>query len=211
MGSFVVEPLVHGYGTTLGNALRRVLLSSLPGCALTAVKVIGATHEFTTLDGVKEDMVELTLNLKQVRLKVMSEHPVRLMLNKKGKGVVTAADFEKNSDVEIVNPDLVLATITDEKASLRLEVVADTGRGYVPVEAREKEEAEVGLMKLDAMFSPVRSVAMRVEPVRVGDITNFDRLVMDVETDGSLSPQEAVRSAVTILMDHLQLCLNQIA
>ncbi|MBT5275004.1 DNA-directed RNA polymerase subunit alpha [Candidatus Uhrbacteria bacterium] len=205
MATLTVEPMEHGYGTTIGNALRRVLLTSLPGGALSAVKITGASHEFTTVDGVKEDAVELTLNLKQVNIKVHSENPVRLSLSKKGSGVVTAGDFAANADVEIANPDQVIATITDDKVTFEMEALASQGQGYVPVEEREKEEQEVGWIKLDALYSPVKSVAFRVEPVRIGEITNYDRLSMDIQTDGTMTAQEAVEASTEILMKHFQL------
>lgn len=203
--TLTIEPLFHGYGTTIGNALRRVLLSSLPGGALTGVKISGVTHEFTTLEGIKEDAVEIRMNLKQVGLKVHSDAPVRLRLSKKGKGTVTAGDIEPNSDVEVVNPDAVIATITDDKTTFEFEAIAENGHGYVPTEEREKEETEVGLIKLDALFSPVKSVAFRVEPMRIGEITNYDRVVMDIETNGVISPEEAVNASTEILMKHFSL------
>lgn len=204
-----VEPLFHGYGVTLGNALRRVLLSSMTGGSLTGVKIEGASHEFTTVSGVKEDIVELTLNLKQIGVKVHSETPVRLKLSKKGKGVVTAGDFEPNADVEIVDPSAVIATITDDAATFQMEAIAERGRGYVPTEEREKEELEIGWIKLDALFSPVKNVSTAVEPVRIGDITNYDRLVMTIETNGTVTPQEAVQQSTSILMRHLALLAGQ--
>ena len=200
-----VEALFQGYGTTLGNALRRVMLSSLKGAAITSVKIHGATHEFTALKGVKEDIVEITLNLKQVRLRVFTDEPVRMTLEKKGMGKVTAGDFSKNSDIEIANPDLVIATVTDENVPFKLEAIATQGRGFIPVEERESEELEVGMIKLDAIFSPVKTVAIRVEPVRIGEITNFDRLVLDIETDGTITPEDAVKQSVNILMDHFRI------
>ena len=201
----VIEPMFHGYGTTVGNSLRRVMLSSLTGGALTGVRIAGVTHEFTTVEGVKEDAVEITLNLKQMALKVHSETPVRLKLTKKGEGVVKASDFEANADVEIVNPDAVIATITDKGATFEMEAIAEQGRGYLPIEEREKEELEAGWIKLDALFSPVRNVAFKVEPVRIGDITDYDRLVMDIETDGVVTPEEAVDMATAILIEHFEL------
>lgn len=205
MVTLTVEPMEHGYGTTIGNALRRVLLTSLTGGALSAVKISGALHEFTTVDGVKEDVVELTLNLKQVNIKVHSDNPVRLSLSKKGSGVVTAGDFAPNADVEIANPELVIATITDANTTFEMEALATKGQGYVPVEERENEEQEVGWIKLDALYSPVKSVAFRVEPVRIGEVTDYDRLVMDIETDGTITAKEAVEASTEILIEHFQL------
>ncbi|NQV12245.1 DNA-directed RNA polymerase subunit alpha [Candidatus Uhrbacteria bacterium] len=208
MVTLTVEPMEHGYGTTIGNALRRVLLTSLNGGALSAVKITGASHEFTTVDGVKEDAVELTLNLKQVNIKVHSENPVRISLSKKGEGVVTAGDFTANADVEIANPEQVIATITDAGTTFEMEALASQGQGYVPVEEREKEEQEVGWIKLDALYSPVKSVAFRVEPVRIGEVTDYDRLIMDIQTDGTITAQEAVEASTEILMQHFQLLAN---
>lgn len=207
--TLTVEPLFHGYGTTIGNTLRRVMLSSLRGGALTAIKLQGASHEFTTIKGVKEDMVELTLNLKRVALKVHSDAPVRLKLSKKGEGVVTAGDFAANADVEVVNPEVVLATITDASGSLEMEAMAEQGFGYVQTEERESEELEVGWIKLDALFSPVKNVSFNVEATRVGEITNYDKLVMSIETNGVLTPQEAVRQSTDIILNHFRLLAGE--
>lgn len=203
--TLTVDPCFYGYGTTIGNALRRVLLSSLPGAAMTAFKVQGATHEFTTIENVMEDIVEISLNLKQVRMKVYTDQPVRLRLSKTGEGAVTAADFDANADVEIVNTDQPIATITDPNGSFGIEAIVEIGRGFIPTEEREGEETEVGLIKLDALYSPVKNVAFRVEPVRIGDITNFDKLIMDIETDGTITPEEAVSQAKSILMQYFAL------
>ncbi|MDD5251887.1 MAG: DNA-directed RNA polymerase subunit alpha [Patescibacteria group bacterium] len=208
-GTLVVEPCYHGYGTTIGNALRRVLLSSLPGAAVTAVKIKGASHEFSALPGVKEDVLEIVLNLKQLRLRLYGDGPVRLFLRSKGEGEVTAADIEANSDVEIVNPELRLATLTEKKAELEMEIIVGVGRGYVTTEERGKEKSELGVIAIDALYSPVREVGYRVEPVRVGRITDYDKLVMEIETDGSMSPAEAVDQAVKVLLDHFSLILNR--
>ncbi len=208
MATLTIEPMEHGYGTTIGNALRRVLLSSLTGGALSAVKIAGATHEFTTLDGVKEDMVELSLNLKQVNLKIHSDGPVRLILSKKGEGPVTAGDFEANADVEIANPEQLIATITDASTTFEVEALATMGKGYLPIEARDNEETEVGWIKLDALYSPVKSVAFRVEPVRIGEVTDYDGLNMDIQTDGTMTAQEAVEASTEILMKHFTLLAN---
>lgn len=209
--TLVVEPCYHGYGTTIGNALRRVLLSSLPGAAVTAVKVKGAQHEFMSIDGVKEDMLELVLNLKQLRLRVFSDEPVRLHLSVKGEHVVTAADIEKNADVEVMNKDLVIATLTDKKADLEMEIFVSRGRGYMPIEERSKDKHELGVIAVDAIFSPVREVAFKVENVRVGQITNFDKLSLTIETDGTITPREAAGAAVKILSDHFSLLSESLA
>lgn len=206
--TLVVEPCWHGYGTTLGNALRRVMLSSLPGAAVTAVKIKGASHEFTAIPGVQEDILELTLNLKSLRMRLFTDEPVRLTLSVKGEKEVTAADIKAPSDVEIVNPDLHIATLTDKKAELELEIFVGKGRGYVPVEERSKEKPELGMIAIDAVYSPVREIGYKVENVRVGQITNFDKLVMSIETDGTITPKDAVDQSLRILLDHFQLMLG---
>lgn len=206
--TLVVEPCWHGYGTTLGNALRRVMLSSLPGAAVTAVKIKGASHEFTAIPGVQEDILELTLNLKSLRMRLFTDEPVRLTLSVKGEKEVTAADIKAPSDVEIVNPDLHIATLTDKKAELELEIFVGKGRGYVPVEERSKEKPELGMIAIDAIYSPVREIGYKVENVRVGQITNFDKLVMSIETDGTITPKDAVDQSLRILLDHFQLMLG---
>lgn len=207
--TFVVEPCFHGYGTTLGNALRRVMLSSLPGAAVTAIKIKGAQHEFSGIPGVKEDVLEITLNFKALRMRVFTDEPVRLVLKSKGDGVVTAADIEKTSDVEIVNPDLHIATLTDKKAELDMEIFVSKGRGYMPVEERSKEKLELGMIAIDAVFSPIKDVGYRVENVRVGQITNYDKLIMTIETDGTITPDAAVDQSVKILLDHFNLVMHR--
>jgi len=201
----VIEPLFHGYGTTIGNALRRVLLSSLPGAAVTAVKIKGANHEFQSIEGVLEDVLEITLNLKQLRMKMHTDEPVKLTLSKKGLGPVTAADFEKNSDVEIANPDLHIAEITSKSLEFEVEIVVAKGMGFDPKESRDKSEKEVGLIEIDAIFTPVKHVGFSVEDTRVGQITNYDKLTMNIETDGTITPQDAVKEASKILINHLSL------
>lgn len=207
--TLLISPCFHGYGTTLGNALRRVLLSSLPGAAVTDAKIKGVDHEFAPIPGVKEDGLEVVLNLKQLRMRKFGDEPVRLTLKKKGEGEVTAADIEATSDVEIANKDLHLATITDKKAEFEMEIVVGNGRGYDTVEEREEEGKEIGLIGIDAVYTPVREVGYSVENVRVGDITNYDKLVMDIETDGTISPEEAVDQSVRILLDHFTLIQNR--
>ncbi|KKQ80067.1 MAG: DNA-directed RNA polymerase subunit alpha [Parcubacteria group bacterium GW2011_GWC2_38_7] len=209
VASFTVEPCYFGYGTTIGNALRRVLLSSLPGAAVTAVKIAGVDQEFAAIDNVKEDALTICLNLKDLRVKVYSDEPVKIHLKAKGKKVITAESFEKNSDVEIVNPELEIATLTSDKATIDLEVTVKQGRGYVPTEERAGEDLEIGNIMIDAIFSPVRKVGYKVVPTRVGDITNYDKLIMDIETDGTMSPQEAVSQASKILIEHFSLLTEQ--
>ncbi len=198
----IVEPCYPGYGTTLGNALRRVLLSSLPGSAITTVKIEGVDHEFSTLPFVKEDVVTILLNLKQLRFKLFEDAAVRLTLNVKGERTVTGADFEGPSAVEVVNPKQPIATLTDKAARLIMEVIVDKGRGYVPVENREKDKLDVGWIAIDAVYTPVKTVNFSIEHVRVGQITNYDRLVLTVETDGTIKPESAVAQSARILVEH---------
>lgn len=204
-GVLTVEPCSPGYGTTLGNALRRVLLSSLPGAAVTAVKIKGVDHEFSTIPHVKEDVLEIILNLKALRLKLHSDEPVKLFLSIKGERSVTAEDFEKDAQVEIVNSDLVVATLTDKKASLEMEITIGPGRGYRSTEERAKEKLELGNIAIDALYSPVLNVSYKVEATRVGEKTDYDKLILRVETDGTLSSKKAIQQAVSILLDHFNL------
>jgi len=207
-GVLIVEPCFHGYGTTLGNALRRVLLSSLPGAAVTAMKIKGVNHEFQAVEGVKEDALEIILNLKSLRLKCFSDEPVKLTLSTKGAKVVTAADIEPNADVEIVNTDLVIATLTDDSKEFEMELTVRRGRGYVPSEQRSDESHDLGTIAIDALFSPIRNVGYRVEDTRVGEITNYDRLIMNIETDGTITPKEAVETSSNILIDYFSILTN---
>lgn len=200
----VVSPCYPGYGTTLGNAMRRVLLSSLSGAAATAMKIKGVDHEFSTIPHVKEDVVEIILHVKALRFKVFSDEPVELELSKKGEGVVTAADFKSNAQVEIVNPESVLATLTDKSAELNMKIVVQKGRGYIPVEAREHEKMDVGYIAIDAVYTPVRTVNFKTEHVRVGQMTNYDKLILDIVTDGTVTPQEAFTQAAHILVEQFQ-------
>lgn len=205
----IIEPCYPGYGTTLGNALRRILLSSLPGAAVTAVKIKGVQHEFSTIDYVKEDVVEIILNLKLLRLKIFSDEPQLLKLKVKGEKDITAGDFESNSEVEIVNPKLPLVTLTDKNAEFEMEVWVARGRGYVPVEGREKEKMELGMIAIDSIFTPVKNVNFQVENVRVGQMTNYDRLILEISTDGTISPPEALKMSAKILVDHFKLLTVQ--
>src|SRR3989344_1958651 len=189
--TFAIEPLHAGYGNTLGNSLRRVLLSSIEG----------ATHEFTTVAGVKEDVVDIMLNLKNVRLKVHSDQPIELRLEKKGAGVVTAADIKASADVEIVNPDQVIATIDDPKKSLIIDLVVESGRGYRTIEDSSISRLHSDMIALDAVFSPVLRVRFKVDSTRVGQETNLDKLLLTVETDGSITPREAFEEAAAILVN----------
>lgn len=206
-GTITVEPLFPGYGMTLGNSLRRVLLSSLSGAAVIGVKIKGASHEFMALPNIKEDVLEIILNLKQLRLKIFTEEEVRLELKIKGKKTVTAGDIAKNSQVEIVNPELVIANITDENGSLDMEIVVKEGRGYKMPEGTKKENRELGYIEIDSMFSPVALVSSSVENTRIGKMTNWDKLVLDVKTDGTITPEEAFNKAVKILVDQFSTLL----
>lgn len=200
--TFAVEPLHSGYGMTLGNSLRRVILSSLSGAAVTAVKIDNVSHEFSAVDGVKEDVVEIILNLKKLRFKVYTDEPQFIILTKTGKGPVTAGDIKASADIEVVNTDQHIATLDNAKATLGMEIKVEKGRGYVPVEARENEKLEVGMIAVDALYSPVRRVRYNVENTRVGQATDLDRLMIEVETDGSITPHDAVRQAAEILVNH---------
>lgn len=204
----IIEPCYHGYGTTLGNSLRRVLLSSLAGAAVTAVKIKGVTHEFTTLENVQEDVVEIILNLKQLRLRIFSSEPVKLLLEAKGEGEVTAAQIQVTSDVEIINPDLHLAALTSKDAKLEMEIMVAQGRGYVPVEEKDRKKLELGMIAVDSIFTPVLNVGDKVEFVRVGGITNFEKLILTIETDGTITPVNALIQATEILLDHFNLILE---
>lgn len=198
--TFAVEPLHSGYGMTLGNSLRRVLLSSITGAAITGFRIEGATHEFTTVKGVKEDVVDIMLNLKGVRFRVFSENVQNLRITKKGKGVVTAGDITANADVEIVNPDHVIATIDDDKASLVMDLVVEVGRSYRTIEETSSKKAS-DYIALDAIFTPVHRVRYRVENTRVGQMTNLDKLIITIDTDGSITPRDAFEEAAAILIN----------
>lgn len=200
-----LEPLYPGYGVTIGNTLRRVLLSSMPGAAVTAVKIKFVDHEFSTIPNVKEDVIQIILNLKRLRLRSFSPEPVRLNVKVKGEAVVTAADIKETDQVEIINKDLHLATLDNKNAEFDMELIVEQGRGYVPVEARENEKNEVGLLSIDAIYTPVKSVYFDVSNVRVGQLTNFDKLVINMETDGTMDGKQAIDIAATILVDHFQM------
>ena len=201
VAEFVIEPLQAGYGNTLGNSLRRVLLSSIRGAAIVSFKIEGASHEFTTVKGVKEDVVDIMLNIKNIRLVAHTDEPVELRLEKKGAGVVTAGDIAANADIEIVNPEQVIATIDDPKGSLIVDFVAESGRGYRTIEESSEARVHSDHIALDAVFSPVLRVRYKVDGTRVGQETNLDKLVLIVETDGSLSPRDAFEEAAAILVN----------
>jgi DNA-directed RNA polymerase subunit alpha len=202
LGVFHIEGLYTGYGATLGTGLRRALLSSLPGAAITQIKIKGVDHEFSTLPGMVEDIVEFCLNLKKVRFHFFADEPQVLTLSLKGENEVLAGDIHSTPLVQVVNTDLHLATMTKKGAELEMEITVEKGLGYVPSEARRLERLPVGTIVLDALFSPVVRAAVAVENMRVGDRTDFNRLTLDVETDGTISPSEALHKAANILRDH---------
>jgi DNA-directed RNA polymerase subunit alpha len=199
---FEIGPLQSGYGATIANPLRRVLLSSLEGTAITSLKIKGVDHEFSSIDGVMEDVIEIILNLKKIRFRGFSDEPVTLTLSKKGSGAVTAGDIKLTSDVELVNPDQHIATLSDKAASLEMEITVEKGRGYVSTEQRQKEKLPIGVIAVDAVFSPVRKVNFTVEDTRVEDRIDFNKVVLEIETDGSVEPEAALKEAATILAKH---------
>lgn len=207
-GVLIVEPCYHGYGTTVGNALRRVLLSSLPGAAVTSVRIDGVEHEFQAIDNCQEDALAIILNLKDLRLRMHSEESVTLKLEAEGKGKVTAKDIEDNSDIDVINDDLEIAKLTSDDAKLSMEMTVERGRGYDASEDREDEDTEIGHIAIDALFSPVRNVGYRVEDTRVGEITDYDKLIMTIETDGTVTPEEAVKEATKTLIDYFDILLQ---
>lgn len=198
--TFTVEPLHNGYGMTLGNSLRRVLLSSIAGAAITSFKIEGVTHEFTTVPGLKEDVVDIMLNLKGIRFRVYGNDVQNLRITKKGKGVVTARDISTNADVEVVNPDHVIATIDDDKTNLVMDMTVEVGRGYRTIEEGTAKKAS-DMIALDAVFTPVLRVRYKVENTRVGQVTDLDKLLLTVETDGSITPRDAFEEAAAILVN----------
>ncbi len=203
----VAEPLERGFGTTIGNALRRVLLSSLQGAAVTGVKIDGVDHEFTTVPGVREDVTEIILNIKTIALRSFSATKKKLALKAKGPCVVTAGMIEQTADLEVINPDLEICTL-DKGAEIDIELTIETGHGYVPANQNRPEEAPLGLIPIDSLFSPIRKVSYKVEDSRVGQRTDFDKLLLSVETTGAVSPEDAVALAAKILQDQLQLFIN---
>jgi len=197
-GRFIIEPLEQGFGHTLGNSLRRVLLTSLPGAAITQVKINGVKHKFSTLEGMSEDVVDLILNLKQVRLKYEGEKPVKLELDKNGPGQVKAGDIKTPANVQVINKDHILANLADKKSRLKMEMVVERGFGYWPAEGKKSEK--LGLIFLDASFSPIKRVNYQVEATRVGQRTDFDKLIIEINTDGTINPKEALKYAAKILI-----------
>ena len=206
-GKFVVEPLERGYGTTLGNALRRILLSSLPGAAVTSVKIDGVLHEFSTIPGVKEEVTEIILNLKKLAIRLNGDNTKRVIINAVGPKEVTAADIIGDSDIEIFNPDLHIATL-EENATLVMEVNLARGRGYVPAEMNKTESTPISVIPVDSIYTPVRKVNFTVENTRVGQVTDYDRLVLEIWTDGSITPEEGVSIGAKIMQEHLNLFIQ---
>ena len=209
-GKFVCEPLERGYGTTLGNSLRRILLSSLQGAAITSIRIDGVLHEFSTIPGVRDDVTSIVLNLKQLCLKMNCEEPRVIRIDASGACEVTAADIITDADVEILNPDLQSATLNDEGA-LRMEMTVERGRGYVPSDKNRKLDQVIGVIPIDSIFSPIQRVNYTVEDTRVGNVTDYDKLTLEVWTDGSLRPEEAVSKSASILIANLKLFQNLVA
>ncbi|MCR9235052.1 MAG: DNA-directed RNA polymerase subunit alpha [Alphaproteobacteria bacterium] len=207
VATIVAEPLERGFGMTLGNALRRILLSSLQGAAVTAVQIDGVLHEFSSIPGVREDVTDIVLNVKAIAVKMEGDGPKRMTVRKQGPGAVTAADIQTVGDVEILNPELVLCTL-DEDAEIRIEFTVNTGKGYVSAERNRPEDAPIGLIPVDSLYSPVRKVSYRVENTREGQVLDYDKLLMTVETDGSISPEDSVAFAARILQDQLSIFVN---
>ncbi|PIR73314.1 MAG: DNA-directed RNA polymerase subunit alpha [Candidatus Moranbacteria bacterium CG10_big_fil_rev_8_21_14_0_10_35_21] len=208
VGKFEIEGCYPGYGTTLGNSLRRVLLSSLSGTAITSVKIKGVDHEFSTISGVLEDVIQIILNLKQVRFKSYKDEPIKAVLKAKGEKEINAGMFKCSSDLEVVTKDAHIATITNAKCELEIEIEVENGIGYVPVEQQEKKEKEVGVIAVDAIYTPIRRVNYSVENMRVGKRTDFEKITLEISTDGSITPQEAFSSAVKILVDQFSVMLK---
>ena len=207
VATLIVEPLERGFGMTLGNSLRRVMMSSLQGAAATAIQVEGVLHEFSSIPGVREDVTDIILNLKALAIRMHSEGPRKVRLRSSTPGVVTAKQIEVSADIEIMNPDLVICTL-DKGANLSMELTVETGRGYIPASALRKEDTPIGLLPIDALFSPIRKVAYKIENSRVGQVTDYDRLALTVETDGSITPDDAIAISARILQDQLQFFIN---
>lgn len=199
----VIEAFYPGYGATIGNSLRRVLLSSIEGAAVTKAKIKGASHEYNTLPNIKEEVLEILLNLKKLRLQLLSDEPQKLILQAKGSKMVVAGDIKKNAQVEIINKDLLIATLTSKSAELALEFWVEKGRGYLPVEEKERE-TELGVMAVDSIFSPVLKVGYSVESARVGKRTDFDKLILEITTDGTITVEDALKQALNILIEQFK-------
>ncbi len=207
VATVIAEPLERGFGMTLGNAIRRILLSSLQGAAVTAVQIDGVLHEFSSIPGVREDVTDIVLNIKQLALRMHGEGPKRMVLTATGPGEVKAGQIQAGHDIEVMNPELVICTL-DEGVKLGMEFTVNMGKGYVPASANRPEDAPIGLIPVDAIYSPVRRVSYKVEPTRVGQVTDYDKLLLTVETNGAVSPEDSVALASRILQDQLQLFIN---
>jgi len=209
-GKFVVEPLERGYGITLGNSLRRIMLSSLPGAAVSQVKIEGVLHEFSSIPGVKEDVTEIIMNIKSLAIKNSSEtnEPKTAYIEVEGEGVVRASDIQVDQDIEILNPDLVIATLSGKDTKLYMELTITKGRGYVSADKNKREDLPIGVIAIDSIYTPVERVNVTVQNTRVGQVTDFDKLTLDVHTDGTLVPDEAVSLAAKVLSEHLNLFIN---
>jgi len=201
---FEIGPLMPGYGATIANPLRRVLLSSLEGAAITSVKIKGVDHEFSSMPGVLEDLIEVILNIKKIRCKLYTDGPVKLTLNVKGEGEITAKDIKTTADVEVINTDQHIATITDKKVEFSMELDVEKGIGYVPVEQRQKEKLAIGVIAVDAIFTPVKLVNFKIEDIRVGQRIDFNKVTMEIETDGSIEPEAALKKASELLIDQFR-------
>lgn len=200
--TFEISPLMPGYGATIANPLRRVLLSSLEGVAVTSIKIKGVDHEFSSIPGVQEDAIELIMNIKKIKFRLHTDGPIKLTLEVKGDKEVTAGDIKTNTDVEVINPEQHIATLTDKKMEFVMELDIEKGIGYVPVEQRQKEKLAIGMIAIDAIFSPVRLVNFKIEDVRVGQRIDYNKVTMEVETDGSIEPEVAMKNASEILINH---------
>ena len=205
--TLVAEPLERGFGLTMGNSLRRILLSSLQGAAVTAIHVDGVLHEFSSIPGVREDLTDIVLNVKDIAIKMQGEGPKRVVLKKQGPGRVTAGDIATVNDVTVLNPDLVICTL-DEGAEIRMELTVNTGKGYVAADRNRSEDAPIGLIPVDSLYSPVKKVSYRVENTRAGQILDYDKLTMTIETNGGITPEDAVAYAARILQDQLNVFVN---
>ncbi len=205
---FEISPLYPGYGMTVGNSLRRVLISSLGGAAITAVKIKGVLHEFSTVPDVAEDVIEIILNLKKVRFKLFSDEPVTMILKSSGEGAVTAADIKTTADAEVINTDQHITTITSKKGEIEMELKVEKGIGYVPVDQREKNKLGVGVIAIDGIFTPIKNVNFKVENIRVDQRTDYNRAILEIETDGSITPEAALQQAAKILIDHFNVIAN---
>ncbi len=208
--TFEISPLMPGYGPTIANPLRRVLLSSLEGAAITSIKIKGVDHEFSTINGVLEDVIEIILNIKKLRFRLHGDGPVKVSIDTKGEKEITAKDIKLTSDVEVINEDEHIATITDKKTELSIEMDIEKGVGYVPVEQRQKEKLAIGVIAIDAIFSPIKMVNFIVENIRIGQRIDYNKILMTIETDGSISPETAMKKASEIVVEHFKLITDSI-